>query len=89
MRVSVRLTPRAAADRVIGMADGWLRISVAAPPVDNAANEALLRLLARQWALPRRDLSIVAGGKSRNKIVRIDGKPTLLLKRLTPLLQRP
>ena len=64
-----------------------LKVTVTAPPVDNQANEALLRLLAKQWRLPRRDLSIVGGAKSRNKIVRIAGVPTELMARLAPLVR--
>jgi uncharacterized protein len=55
---------------------------VTAPPSENQANDALLRLLAKQWRLPRRDLSIVAGSKSRNKIVRLAGEPTELITRV-------
>lgn len=87
VRVAVRLTPRAGADRLVGvthLADGAavLKVAVTAPPADGRANEALLRLLAKEWAVPQRDLAIVGGSKSRSKIVRIAGEPTLLLKRL-------
>ena len=87
MRIAVRLTPRARADRLDGvarMADGRaaLKVSVTAPPADGCANEALLRLLAREWRLPRRDLTIVGGATSRSKLVQVAGEPALLLKRL-------
>jgi uncharacterized protein YggU (UPF0235/DUF167 family) len=59
-----------------------LRVAVTAPPAENHANEALLRLLAKQWRLPRRDLSIVAGAKSRNKIISIAGDPAMLTARV-------
>jgi uncharacterized protein YggU (UPF0235/DUF167 family) len=55
---------------------------VAAPPVDGRANEALLRLLARAWRLPRYDLAIVAGAAGRNKIVRVAGDPQELRGRI-------
>ncbi len=86
MRLAVRLTPRASAERIGGAADGTLRVAVTAPPVDNQANEALLRLLAKQWRLPRRDLSVVAGVKSRNKVVFVAGEPAELMRRLMPLV---
>ena len=88
MRVAVRLTPRARADRIEGIAGEALRVLVTAPPADNAANEALLRLLAREWRLPRRDLSIAVGAKSRNKIVHIAGVPAELMTRLDALLRQ-
>src|SRR5579863_10108142 len=86
VRVAVRLTPRARADRIEGiscLADGVavLRVSVRAPPVDGRANDALVQLLATQWGLQRRDLAIVGGLKSRTKIVRIAGEPAGLLNR--------
>jgi uncharacterized protein len=79
----VRLTPRARADRIDGVAAGRLRVAVTAPPAENQANDALLRLLSREWRVPRRDLSIVSGAKSRDKLVRIAGDPTELLRRLS------
>lgn len=83
VRLAVRLTPRARAERIAGVAAGMLKVSVTVPPVENQANEALLRLLAREWRLPRRDLSIVGGAKSRNKIVRIAGDPAMLMRRIS------
>jgi uncharacterized protein len=83
VRLAVRLSPRARNERIDGIAGGMLKVSVTAPPVDNQANDALLRLLAREWQLSRRDLSIVAGAKSRNKIRRIVGDPAALTRRIS------
>jgi uncharacterized protein (TIGR00251 family) len=85
VRVAVRLSPSARADRLDGLArlaDGALvvKASVSAPPADGRANDALLRLLAKEWAVPRRDLAIAAGAKSRRKSVHIAGEPSDLLK---------
>src|SRR6266446_4340341 len=87
VRVAIRLTPRARADRldgVVHLADGAavLKVSVTAPPAEDRANDALLQLLAKEWRVPRRDFALVGGRKSRNKIVRIAGEPTALIKRL-------
>ena len=91
VRVAVRLTPRARADRIDGLArlaDGStiLKVSVTAPPADGRANEALLRLLAAAWRLPRRDLSLAAGARSRSKSVHVAGDPEILQQRLTAAL---
>jgi uncharacterized protein YggU (UPF0235/DUF167 family) len=91
VRVAVRLLPRGRTDRVEGiarLADGApvLRASVTAPPVDSRANDALLRLLAAEWKLPRRDLAIVGGQQSRNKLVHVAGDPAALLPRLAAAL---
>ncbi len=87
LRLAVRLAPRAKTDRLLcvaAAAEGGrvVKASVTAPPEDGRANEALLRLLARAWRLPQRDLSIIAGAGSRNKTVRIEGDPRQLLDRL-------
>lgn len=91
MRVAVRLTPRAGANRIDGIApsaDGaaLLKVSVTAPPAEDRANDALIALLAKEWRLPRRDLSILGGAKSRNKTVHIAGEPCLLLTKLAAAL---
>jgi uncharacterized protein len=91
LRVAVRLTPRAKADCVLAVAATAggrrvVRASVTAPPEDGRANEALLRLLARVWRLPRRDLAIVAGAASRHKTVSVAGDPQELSDRLGALV---
>ncbi len=87
----MRLTPRAHSDRLDGvarLADGTavLKVSVTAPPVEGRANDALVQLLATEWGIARRDIAIIGGHKSRNKIVHIAGEPTLLLQRLGGVL---
>jgi uncharacterized protein (TIGR00251 family) len=91
VRVAIRLTPRARADRIDGIAaaaDGGsvLKVSVSAPPAENRANDALIAVLAKEWGVPRRDIAIVVGGKSRNKIVHIAGEPQALMRRLAAAL---
>jgi uncharacterized protein YggU (UPF0235/DUF167 family) len=73
VRFAVRLTPRSAVERVDGVVDGVLKIRVMAPAVDGAANVALLRLLAEELGVSRRELQIVAGATSRQKLVVVDG----------------
>ncbi|HEU0218173.1 MAG TPA: DUF167 domain-containing protein [Stellaceae bacterium] len=84
-RLAVRLTPRARAARIDGIEGGRLKVAVTAPPAENQANEALLRLLAKEWRLPQSSLSITVGATSRNKIVRIAGDPAALIARLSAL----
>jgi uncharacterized protein len=84
----VRLTPRARTDHIDGIAviaDGShvLKVSVTAQRAENRANGALITLLAKEWRLPRRGISIVGGGKSRTKTVHVAGEPHALLQRLT------
>lgn len=72
-RLSVRLTPRASREGIEGVRDGVLQVRVSAPPVDGAANEALLRLLAKRLGVPRSALTIVLGDTARTKVVEVDG----------------
>lgn len=67
------MIPRAPHTRVDGTRGGAILIRLAAPPVDGAANDALIAFLADALALPRRSISIVSGERSRNKCVRIEG----------------
>ena len=73
VRFAVRLTPRAASDGVDGVVDGVLRARVGAPAVEGAANAALIRVIATELAVARRDVRIVAGASSRQKLVVVDG----------------
>jgi uncharacterized protein (TIGR00251 family) len=73
VRFAVRLTPRAAGDRVDGVLDGVLRARVMAPAVEGAANNSLMRLISDELGVPRRDVRIVSGATSRQKLVVVDG----------------
>jgi len=53
--------------------DGVLKVRVMAPAVEGAANNALIRLLAEEIGVSRRDVRIVAGAASRQKLVVVDG----------------
>jgi len=93
VRVALRVTPRAAREAVTGLAptaDGGLELKVAVTAVPEAgrANEAVIRLLAKLWSLPRSSLSMVAGATDRHKILLVAGPPDGLLPRLTALLPR-
>ena len=92
LRLFVRLTPKAAMDRIDGvtaLADGSevLAIRVRAVPEDGKANTALLRLLAHELDLPRSAIRVARGEAARLKEVAIIGDPAALLdtaKRLWP-----
>jgi uncharacterized protein YggU (UPF0235/DUF167 family) len=73
VRFAVRLTPRAAVDQVDGVTDGVLRARVGAPAVEGAANNALIGLIAGELGVSRRDVRIVAGASSRQKLIVVEG----------------
>ena len=71
--IRVRLTPRAARERIAPGPDGAYAVRVTAPPVDGRANEALCRLIADRAGVARSRVSVVRGAKARNKVVRVEG----------------
>src|ERR1700746_1720198 len=71
--LSVKLQPRASATEIGEALGNELRIKVTAPPVDAAANEALLRLLADMLDCPRGAVQLVRGQTSRHKTVKVIG----------------
>ena len=73
VRLRVRVAPRAAHARILGVHDGALKVSLTAPPVDGGANEALVALLAEALGVPRRAVVITHGHTSRLKTVMIAG----------------
>jgi uncharacterized protein len=73
VRFDVRVQPRASRSEIVGEQEGALRVRIAAPPVDGAANEALIELLAKALRVAKRDVKIVQGAASRRKVVEVDG----------------
>ena len=87
--VSVRVIPRAGRDAVAGVREGALLVRLAAAPVDGAANEALVRVLAETLGVPRRAVALVSGERSRNKRVRLVGLTAAdAVRRLSAILTR-
>jgi uncharacterized protein len=70
---SVKVVPRASQSEIIGEQGGLLRVRIAAPPVDGAANEELVRVLAKEFSVPSRSISIIGGHSSRLKRISIKG----------------
>ena len=80
---TVRIVPRASRSEIAGEYNGALRIRIAAPPVEGAANRELIRLLARMFNLPQNAVAIISGAGSKSKIVRIAGADSAKLEQLT------
>ena len=69
----IRVVPRAGRTRVAGTRGDALLVRLAAAPVEGAANEALIAMLADLLGRARRDISIASGERARDKIVRVAG----------------
>ncbi len=93
MRLSVRLTPAGGRDAFDGLemaADGtvWLKARVSAPPEDGKANKALVQLLAKALKVPKSGIDFISGETARKKILRIEGDPEDLIRKLEALTGR-
>lgn len=71
--VHVRVSPRGSRTAIEGLHGDRLKVKVAAPPADGAANDAVAKLLARVAGTPRSSVALVRGGRSREKTYFVDG----------------
>lgn len=70
---TVRVVPRASRSEIVGEHDGALRVRIAAPPVEGAANDELVRLLARKLRVSRSAIRIAAGQTAKLKRIVVTG----------------
>ncbi|HIP97008.1 MAG TPA: YggU family protein [Anaerolineae bacterium] len=70
---AVRVIPRAKKNEIVGAQGNALKVRLTAPPVEGAANEALIALLAKKLGVRRSQVEIVAGRRSRAKMVSVTG----------------
>jgi uncharacterized protein len=73
VEIDVSVVPRASRSQVIGMLGDRIKVQLAAPPVDGAANAELVLLLSQVLGVPRRAIAIIRGETSKRKTVRIVG----------------
>ena len=71
----VRIQPRASKNEIVMRDDGSIKIRLTAPPVDGAANEALVKFLADTLSVAKSQVMIISGETARDKVVRITGVP--------------
>ncbi len=71
--LTVRVIARASKSEIVGEHDGYLKVRIASPPVDGAANAELIRLLAKTFRISKTAVEIVSGQTSKTKQIRITG----------------
>jgi len=72
-RINVYVQPRSSKNEIVGMHGDALKIRLTAPPVDNAANTALIEFIAGKVGVPKASVRVVAGATNRRKVVEIAG----------------
>ena len=80
-RIAVRVQPRASRDEILGERDGALIVRVTAPPLEDRANDALRKLLARRLEVPRNRVTVVRGARGRDKLIEVEGVAEAELRR--------
>ena len=80
IRIAVRVTPRSSRDAFGPGTDDHFTARLAAPPVEGAANAALIALVAKTFGVPKRQVVLIAGETGRLKRLRIAGDTSLLAK---------
>lgn len=86
---TVRVQPRASQTAIVGELDGALKLRLAAPPVDGAANEELIRWLAKFFDVSRAAIEILSGATAKQKLVRVNGvQPDAAEQKLNAALAR-
>jgi len=73
VRLRVRVQPRASRAEIVGEHDGALRVRLTAPPVEGAANQQLVKLLAETFRIPKSAVRVVSGETGRSKLVELEG----------------
>jgi hypothetical protein len=71
--LTVRVVPRSSRNQIVGMENGALKIKLTAPPVEGAANAALIEFIAEWLSVRKSAVTIISGDKARRKVVRVTG----------------
>ena len=87
--LAVKLQPRASKNEVVGLHDGCLKLRITAPPVEGAANEAVVRPVAETLGIPRRQVRLVSGSTGRRKVLEIEGVSEAQLAGLSTVDAKP
>lgn len=87
LEVRLRVQPKASRTQLEGERDGQLRLRLTAPPVENAANQAIVEFFAKLLGVPKSKVEIRAGHKSRDKVIFVEGDAARLRESLLNAVQ--
>ncbi|MEN6350599.1 MAG: DUF167 domain-containing protein [Syntrophomonas sp.] len=86
IRFEIKVQPRSSRNQIVGEHEGHLKIKLTAPPVDGEANQALIAFLSEFFKLPKKNVEIIKGETSRQKLVFIKGLTSEILLKKTGLI---
>lgn len=69
--LKIKVEPRSSKAGVVGPYGDALKVKLTSPPVEGKANKELIELLAKEFGIPKRDIEIISGQSSKNKIVKL------------------
>jgi len=78
----IRVVPRASKSEIVGEVDGSLKVRISAPPVDGAANDEVVKILAKAFGVAKSNVSIISGETSKTKRIRVIGATPERLRQL-------
>lgn len=81
--LTVRAQPRAKKSEIVGLHGDTLKVKIAAPPVEDAANDEIIAFFAQLLEIPRKTITIKQGGRSRHKVLEIRGDAVALASKIT------
>ena len=70
--IDVKVLPRSSQNDIVGETDGVYKIKLTAPAIEGQANKALLKLLAKKLSIPKREIIIISGERSRMKSIQVN-----------------
>jgi len=75
--IKVFIQPRASRNRFVGIHGGELKFAITAPPVENAANKMICRIIAEILSVPMSNAEIISGTSSRHKLISVKGRTVM------------
>ena len=73
LTLKIKVEPRSSKPGVVGPYGDTLKVKLSSPPVEGKANKELIQLLAKEFGLPQKNVEIISGQSSKNKIVKLKG----------------
>jgi uncharacterized protein (TIGR00251 family) len=73
--LKIKVEPRSSRSGIVGQYGDALKVKLTSPPVEGKANEELIEILAKQFGVHKKNIEIISGHSSKNKLVRLHGRP--------------